>query len=170
MLSTTSEYALRALTHLARLPRGGAILGRELAEEAEIPANYLSKILVALRNAGLVATARGSGGGYWLLRPPDAIHLIEVVELFDGPSTRATCVLGHHKPCDDSNSCSAHDAWKKVRLAYAEFLEATTLAEISTHRVHRPTQIVEIEADAIQRPRRAKPPAEEASKPGGQQP
>jgi Rrf2 family protein len=170
MLSTTSEYALRALTHLARLPRGGAMLGRELAKEAEIPANYLSKILLTLRNAGLVATARGSGGGYWLLRPPDAIHLVDVVDLFDGPATRTTCVLGHHKACDDSNSCSAHDAWKKVRLAYAEFLEATTLAEISTRRVHRPTPIVELEAASIQRPRRAKPPAEAASKLGGPQP
>jgi len=168
MLSTTSEYALRALTHLARLPRGGSMLGRELAGQAEIPANYLSKILLALRNAGLVATARGSGGGYWLLRQPDAIHLIDVVELFEGPVTRPTCVLGSHRPCDENNACAAHDRWKKVRAAYAQFLEATTLAEISAHRIHRPMPPVDERP-----PRRTKlePAAGAAAhRPGGQQP
>ena len=64
MLSTTSEYALRALACLAGQPQGTDQLGRDLAKAAEIPANYLSKILLALRNAELVDTTRGSGG--WL--------------------------------------------------------------------------------------------------------
>lgn len=168
MLSTTSEYALRALTHLARLPRGGSMLGRELAEQAEIPANYLSKVLLALRNAGLVATARGSGGGYWLLRPPDAIHLLDVVELFEGPVTRPTCVLRSHRPCDEKNSCAAHEQWKNVRAAYAQFLEATTLAEISAHRIHRPT--VPRNGRPARRPRLQAAAEPSATRPGGQRP
>ncbi len=131
MLSTTSEYALRALASLACLPKGSSKLGRELAKEADIPANYLSKILVSLRNAGLVATARGSGGGYWLLRPPDAIHLVDVVELFEGVGSTHGCILGHHTPCNEKNSCSAHGRWLAVKQAYAQFLEDTTLAEIA---------------------------------------
>lgn len=144
------------------------MLGRELAEEAEIPANYLSKILVALRNAGIVATARGSGGGYWLLRPPDAVHLVDIVELFDGPASHTTCVLGHHRSCDSKNPCSAHEAWQKVRLAYAEFLEATTLAQIAAHRVHRPTPGGPAEVVSIQPARRGKPPEDDAHPRGGQ--
>jgi Rrf2 family protein len=80
MLSTTTQYALRALSHLAR-QSGDAVLGRDLAESVEIPANYLSKVLVTLRNAGLVVTTRGSGGGYRLRKPAHEIHLIDVVEL-----------------------------------------------------------------------------------------
>jgi Rrf2 family protein len=82
MLSTTTQYALRALSHLAR-QSGDAVLGRDLAESVEIPANYLSKVLVTLRNAGLVVTTRGSGGGYRLSKPAHEIHLIDVVELFE---------------------------------------------------------------------------------------
>jgi DNA-binding IscR family transcriptional regulator len=44
MFSTTCEYALRALVQLARMPEGTAVLGRDLARNADIPANYLSKI------------------------------------------------------------------------------------------------------------------------------
>jgi DNA-binding IscR family transcriptional regulator len=61
MLSTTSEYALRALACLAGQPPGTALLGRNLAKAAEIPANYLSKILLTLRNAELVDTTCGWG-------------------------------------------------------------------------------------------------------------
>jgi Rrf2 family protein len=132
MLTTTSEYALRALAALACLPRGSSKLGRELARDADIPSNYLSKILVALRNAGLVATARGSGGGYWLLRPADAVHLVDVVELFEGVGSTRTCILGHNKPCNEKESCSAHERWRNVKELYLEFLEKTTLADIST--------------------------------------
>ena len=77
MFSTTCEYALRALVALARMPEGTAILGRDLAQQAEIPANYLSKILLALRNAGVLTTARGTGGGYRLRKSPGDIRLVE---------------------------------------------------------------------------------------------
>src|SRR5690349_4716071 len=64
MLSTTSEYALRALTRLAAAPDGESMLGRDLAEQAGIPANYLSKIMWTLGNAGLIDATRGNHGGY----------------------------------------------------------------------------------------------------------
>jgi len=130
MISTTTQYALRALAKLADLDEGKAMLGRDLAEEAHIPANYLSKVLLALRKAGLVAAARGSGGGYRLERPPEQIRLIEVVEVLDAPRAKPPCLLGEDE-CSDETACSAHKAWKAVRAAYIEFLESVTLADIS---------------------------------------
>ena len=79
VLSTTSEYALRALLLLAQSPPEQVVLGRDLAAGARIPPRYLSKIMLALRRAGLVSANRGTGGGYSLLRPAAAIHLVEVV-------------------------------------------------------------------------------------------
>jgi Rrf2 family protein len=130
MFSTTCEYALRALVRLARMPNGTAVLGRDLAQHAEIPANYLSKILLTLRNAGILTTARGTGGGYRLRKSPDEIRLIQVVELFDGQRAKPACLLGGRE-CSDENPCSAHNAWRDVRVAYLSFLENTTLAGIS---------------------------------------
>ena len=51
-------------------PTGTALLGRDLAKAAEIPANYLSKILLTLRNAELVDTTRGSGVAIASISPP----------------------------------------------------------------------------------------------------
>ncbi len=136
MLSATSEYALRALTRLAQLPRGDAILGRDLAKATGVPSQYLAKIMLALRNAGLVLATRGTGGGYMLLRPADAIHLIDVVSLFEGPSTWPHCLLRGDKKCTSANPCAAHSHWGKVRDGYLEFLEHTTLNDISKDTAH----------------------------------
>jgi Rrf2 family protein len=141
MLTTTSEHALRALTHLARLPEGSSMLGRELAEQADIPANYLSKILWTLGNAGIIDATRGSGGGYRLKRNAAEVRLFEVVELFDRDRTGVACLLGGGKECDPDNPCTAHDAWRGVRTAYLAFLNTTTLADIS--HLRRPNVVLE---------------------------
>jgi Rrf2 family protein len=130
MFSTTCEYALRALVGLARVPNGDAVLGRDLARTAQIPANYLSKILLTLRNAGILTTARGTGGGYRLRRTPETIRLMEIVQLFDGARAKPACLLGG-KECSDDDPCHAHASWRDIREAYVEFLESTTLASIA---------------------------------------
>jgi Rrf2 family transcriptional regulator, iron-sulfur cluster assembly transcription factor len=131
MLSITSQYALRALSHLAR-QSGEAVLGRDLAHSVEIPTNYLSKVLLILRNAGLVDTTRGSGGGYRLRKSAHEIHLIDVVELFEEISrTTPCCFLGRTRPCSDSTPCTAHSSWRDLQFAYLEFLISTPLSAIA---------------------------------------
>jgi Rrf2 family protein len=132
MLSTTSEYALRALACLAGRPSGTALLGRDLAKAAEIPPNYLSKILLTLRNADLVDATRGSGGGYRLHKPADEIFLIDVVELLDGISrNKPACFLQHQKPCSGSLPCGAHALWSDLQALYLGFLVSTPLSALA---------------------------------------
>jgi Rrf2 family protein len=131
MLSTTSEYALRALSIMAALPPGASILGRDLARHTGIPSRYLAKILTTLHNAGIVGAARGSNGGYWLARSADSIRMQEVVALFDSLAMRRGCLLWPGRTCSEDNPCSAHSSWRAVRDAYLRFLEDVTLADIS---------------------------------------
>ena len=137
MFSATSEYALRALAQLARLSHGKVMLGRRLAESTGVPPKYLSKVMLALRNAGLVVATRGTGGGYMLLRPADAIQLIDVVQLFEGPATWPQCLLRPKRECSDKNACSAHAYWSGVRRSYLNFLESTTLNDIALPPAHQ---------------------------------
>jgi Rrf2 family transcriptional regulator, iron-sulfur cluster assembly transcription factor len=131
MLSITSEYAIRALSCLARAAEGQALLGREIAILAGVPANYLAKILLDLKRTGIVAATRGSGGGYRLARPATEIRLIEVVGTFEGSRESSACILGGGRVCSDLDPCPAHAKFHLVRRAYFDFLENTTLAEIS---------------------------------------
>ncbi len=129
MLSTTSQYAIRALSCLARMQSGETVLGRKLSEQASVPPNYLSKIMLVMRNAGLVEATRGAGGGYRLGRAPSAIRLLDIVSLFDPSANQLECVLGTGS-CTDADPCPAHNRWKQVRTHFVSFLEGTTLAEL----------------------------------------
>ena len=141
MLSVTSKYALRALTHLAALGEGETMLGKDLAKRAQIPANYLSKILWTLGGVGLISATRGTGGGYRLRRKPDEIFLVEVVDLFDRSRIEPTCFLGEDRVCSEADACSAHALWREVRSVYTNFLQSTTLAEISRGRLAVPPPV-----------------------------
>lgn len=129
MLSTTSQYAIRALSCLARMQSGETVLGRKLSEEASVPPNYLSKIMLVMRNAGLIEATRGAGGGYRLGRDPSEIRLRDIVALFEPSVTEMQCVLGTG-PCNDDAPCSAHSRWKEVRNQFIGFLDQTTLMEL----------------------------------------
>ena len=132
MLSVTSQYAVRALAQLAQERDDRSMLGKELAEKAEIPPNYLAKILLSLKNAGMLGTARGSRGGYWLVREPKSIRLIEVVQLFDQTVAPQPCILGQREHCLPESPCSAHKRWHDIRKAYTEFLENTTISDLAS--------------------------------------
>jgi len=133
MLSTTTKHALRALVVLSGRKDGAVMLGRDLAAAANIPGNYLSKILLDLRRAGLVDATRGSGGGYKLAVPAEQIALVDVVEVFEGVLARPACLLGCDHPCSDETPCLAHPVWREVRQQYINFLETTTVADIAAH-------------------------------------
>lgn len=131
MLTITTEYALRALTELARNPRGQATLGRDLAKTARVPAKYLSKIMLALRNAGMVGTTRGLGGGYRLLRSADSVHLSDVIKIFEGGTSKPTCLLDSNRKCSEHHPCDAHPRFHDVQMAYHNFLRQTTLGDLA---------------------------------------
>lgn len=82
MLSQTSEYALRAMVCLAS--QDDRLCPTPiLAKEADVPNNYLAKILQMLSSADLVTGRRGVGGGYRLSRNPAEIKLLDIVNAVD---------------------------------------------------------------------------------------
>ena len=101
MLSTTSRYALGAVVRLAQLADTEMISGQTLAAQCQIPANYLSKLMLVLRNSGLVEAIRGSNGGYRLNKRAREIYIIDVVDLFEGVKSHPKCVLGENHECSD---------------------------------------------------------------------
>jgi Rrf2 family protein len=106
--------------------------GQELSRETGIPKNYLSKILLVLGNAGIVEAVRGNAGGYRLTSAPDKVPLVRVVELFERHVAKRACLLGLRRVCSDEDPCTAHHAWRPAKAAYFDFLESTTLRDITS--------------------------------------
>lgn len=128
MLSRSAEYAIRALTYLA-----GAgdrwVLNREIAEELDLPPQFLTKILGVLAREGLLDSQRGRAGGFRLAGDPRRIRLLQIVEPFDALASKEECLLGQ-KVCSSSNPCPLHDAWRSIREDFRDLFRRTTLDEI----------------------------------------
>jgi len=69
-ISQKGLYALQALMMLSRNYQQGAIKIRDIAYEEGLPEKFLELILLELKNARIVESARGAKGGYQLRRPP----------------------------------------------------------------------------------------------------
>jgi len=96
-LSLKVEYACRVLAQLARTYGSKPFSHiEELAQQEEIPANYLVQILNELRGGGLIHSRRGKQGGYSLARDPSEITLFDIVTVIDGELLALNLKPGGH--------------------------------------------------------------------------
>lgn len=129
-LSRKGDYAVRAMLHLARHEGEGRCKTRDIAHEMDIPESYLPQILAELVSAGLVISQAGRDGGYALASPAGQIHLLEVIEVMEGPVELAQCVITGG-PCHWDNECAIHRFWSAAQDAFRDELRSTTFADIA---------------------------------------
>lgn len=133
MLTAKGKYGLKALVHLAQLPPGQLVLVAAVAEANNIPKKFLDAILGDLRNAGIVQSRKGKGGGYRLARAPEEIKVGSIVRVLDGPLAPIPCASHtRYQACDDCDveTCQVRHMMLAVRNAVAEVLDHTTLAQM----------------------------------------
>ncbi len=131
MLTATSEYALRAVSLLARAESDGLVTAKRIAQKANIPRKYLSAVLADLVRGGVLDAAPGPNGGFRLACPPGQIRLYEVLQTFEPVLwKRRPCPFGQ-STCSDDDPCGGHEHWKKVREAYLEFIHETTVLDVA---------------------------------------
>jgi Rrf2 family protein len=132
-LSKKGEYALRALIDLALNADRGVVQARDLASKENIPVKFLEQILLGLKNAGILQSRRGVGGGYSLARRADQITLGEVVRLIDGSLAPIGCAsrsAPERCSCPDGETCGLRSVMLDVRNAIAGILDRMTLADV----------------------------------------
>lgn len=127
--SNACEYAIRALTYLARHP-DQLCLVKEISHNEKIPHYFLSKILQDLARDGLLKSTKGPGGGFRLTRPAAKFSLYEIKKAVDGVADLDDCAVGLSK-CSDMTPCPLHETFKPLREQIKEYLLSTTLADLA---------------------------------------
>lgn len=134
MLSKKAKYGLQALLTLARHHGHGPMLIAELAEQGRIPKKFLELILLQLKNAGILGSRKGKGGGYFLAKEPADVTVGRVVRLLEGPLAPIPCVSETAyqacEECEDEASCGIRLVMKDVRDAIAEILDHTSFEDV----------------------------------------
>lgn len=134
MLTAKGKYGLKALVYLATLEANATARGDEIAKAGNISKKFLDAILLELRNAGVVKSKRGPGGGYMLARSPRAIKAGFVIRTLDGPLAPIACASRTaYRPCRDCRSvanCEVRLTMAKVRDATADVLDKLSIADM----------------------------------------
>jgi Rrf2 family protein len=141
-LSKRGEYGLRAMIKIATLQKknpAAVVQIKDISLQEKIPAKYLEQILLTLKNAGILHSKMGVGGGYYLGKPASEITLGHIFRTLDGPLAPIRCVsqMAYEAcGCPDETTCGLRMVMGDVRNAIANILDNTTLADV-TSRVER---------------------------------
>jgi Rrf2 family protein len=95
--------------------------------------SYTEQLIAQLREAGLVKTKHGPGGGYYLIRPADRITVADVFRVFDEPRTLDGRVFPPAS-LDAVGNCRGFGTdllWKALSSYILLFLEGISLADIA---------------------------------------
>lgn len=131
-LTTRSRYGTRFMYELALHHTEEFLFLKDIAQRQSISEKYLSKLVIPLKAAGLVLSARGAQGGYRLSREPKAINLRQIIEALEGSVSLVDCV-GCELVCDRIAYCPTRDAWKTLSEALIGSMEGITLEDLVTN-------------------------------------
>jgi len=138
IFSSKAEYGVRLMVELGRQTPEQPTSLKAIAEAERLPLAYLEQVVARLKKAGLVMSARGAHGGYWLARPAEQITMDEVVQALEGTIAPMECftsehtarVLCSHDADAGHHHCATKLLWMRVQGGIARSLQTTTLAEL----------------------------------------
>lgn len=126
-LSRTVAYAVQATLQLAKNGSNLPVPCSQLASDGKMPERFLLQILRNLVTHGILRSTRGVDGGYMLVRPPDEVSLLEVIEAIDGP-LNADSNLGDMLPANSQDRLQ--EALSQVTTTARQQLEAIKLSQL----------------------------------------
>jgi len=133
MLSKKTQYALKALGYLAAKYGEGPVLISEISRKKKIPIKFLETILLELKQAQILDSKKGKGGGYYLSQQPKKTNLATAIRVVGGPIALLPCVsLNFYEKCKDCNevTCGLNKVMAQTRDATLKILEKKTIAEL----------------------------------------
>jgi len=128
-LTRAGEYAVRCVMCLARHGQGKVVSRQDIAVQGDIPSQFLAKIAQQLSRAGIIEILQGARGGYRLLRPPEEVTLLQVIEAIIGKIFLNDCVM-RPESCHASPTCSVNRVWVRASEQLRRTLGEVNFADL----------------------------------------
>lgn len=126
-LTTRVHYSVKALLDLSLQPPGQPSSVRAIAQRQNLPAPYLEKLLIQLRQAKLVNASRGAHGGYSLARSPQKISLGQILEAV---GETVSPLIETEPQVAQVEDWVTHSLWNHLNQKLKEALETITLEDL----------------------------------------
>jgi FeS assembly SUF system regulator len=130
-LTSLADYAVVVMAAAARRPAGARLSAGLLAEETGVPLPTAQKVMGRLAGAGLLESARGTGGGFRLARAASGISLADIIEAVEGPIAMTNCITGSIHDCALEGSCRVKPHLNAANDAVRGALQGVSLATLA---------------------------------------
>ena len=131
MLSKAATYAIQSLAYLAVEGRERQYVPiSEIAEKLDMPYHFLKKILADLVTNGLLESHRSARGGIALIKEPEKVTLLDIIQMVDGTDMFTECIL-KLPGCGKDTPCPLHKTWSEERGRLLEMYSGTNLKSIA---------------------------------------
>lgn len=152
-LSRTVSYAVRATLHLARSNSESPVPCSRLAAEGNMPERFLLQILRNLVNHGILRSTRGVDGGYSLIRSPEEVSLLDIIEAIEGPMQAGALET---EGIPEASQVRLHQALGDVAETARRQLESITFSQLLDAPDGRPAASATKTAKAVKAAKAAK--------------
>lgn len=131
-LSTKARYGVAAMYELSTGYDNDQLISiKEVAEKQDYSVAYLEQLFATLKKERLIASQRGSKGGYKLAKPPEKITIGDIIRALEGPIEFSECVGGSEDfSCDRSHVCVTKDIWKEINDNINSVIDNITLKDL----------------------------------------
>jgi Rrf2 family transcriptional regulator, iron-sulfur cluster assembly transcription factor len=126
-LTTRGRYSVKALLDLSLQPGYGPASVQSIALRQALPAPYLEKLLIAMRQAGLVISLRGVQGGYQLAKKPNQIFVGDILAAVGESIEPVLRDLGEPELAADWVMISL---WQKLQSKMQNAVDSISLADL----------------------------------------
>ena len=130
VIRRNTDYAIRAMTHLAVTCGEGPVSAATIAAEQDLSQHLASKLLQKLQKAKLVESCMGVKGGFRLSREPAQISLLDVIEAVQGKLALNRCLLSA-SACTRQKVCPVRSRLGEVQETLIGHLKQTTLQDLA---------------------------------------
>jgi Rrf2 family protein len=122
------------MVELARNYGKGPTSIAEISRNQDIPIKYLEQLIIPLKKADLVRSARGPKGGHMLSMPPEKINLWDILVLLESKSSLVDCLVDQ-SACSHADTCPVRPVWGRALDALVQIFKATTLRDVSDSQI-----------------------------------
>jgi FeS assembly SUF system regulator len=130
-LTSLADYAVVMMAAAARHPAAARLTAGLLAQETGVPLPTAQKLMGRLAHAGLLTSARGTGGGFRLAREAAGISLADIIEAVEGPIAMTNCIEGTTFDCALERSCRVKPHLNAANTAVRGALQGVSLSQLA---------------------------------------
>jgi Rrf2 family protein len=131
-ITKASEYGVLGLMHLAKHDPNTPVMIEDISEEENIPRSFLGKIFQSLVKAGIICSTRGASGGFYLIKKPEQISLLEIIEAIEGKIVLQQC-LDEPPRCESAKECALCRVFGQAQSNLKSTFSKVTLAQLMEH-------------------------------------